>query len=167
MGSLALAGIPPFNGFWSKLIIVLAAVQSNHTVWAVTAVIMSVVALAYQLRVQKEALYASAIDDADETQFLSMSTEQFHESPLMTVPVVVLAISCVALSCLALNGLEQPFLVSPAAEALMRGPVQMKLRKDDVFEVYCRHLDAFSSAARCRRYVARVPISRHALARSG
>ena len=53
VGSLSLAGIPPFNGFWSKLIIVVVGIQTGHTLWAITVVVMSIVALAYQLKVQQ------------------------------------------------------------------------------------------------------------------
>jgi len=30
IGSMSLAGVPPFNGFWSKLIIILAAIEAGR-----------------------------------------------------------------------------------------------------------------------------------------
>ncbi len=115
VGSLALAGIPPLNGFWSKLIIVVVGIQTDHTAWAVTVVVMSIVALAYQLKVQQRAFYGTA--DAPMEKQLPVS-----ESPvLISIPMIVLAIGCIALSLLALSGLEHPLLVGPAADVLMRG----------------------------------------------
>ena len=47
VASLSIAGIPPLNGFWSKLIIVVACVQADAYGFAVLAVATSVVTLAY------------------------------------------------------------------------------------------------------------------------
>ncbi len=117
VGSLSMAGIPPFGGFWSKLIIVFAAVQAAHTGWAVLVVVMSIVTLAYQLRVLKEAFYSS--DSA--TQRTVTDVPLRPEPALMILPAVLLAIACCALSLLMLSGLKDPLLVGPAGEALMQG----------------------------------------------
>ncbi len=50
IGAMSLAGIPPFAGFWSKLIIIVAAVQANHMKLAAWAVLMSIVTIAYVLK---------------------------------------------------------------------------------------------------------------------
>ena len=34
IASLSIAGVPPFNGFWSKLIIIIAAFQASVIAWA-------------------------------------------------------------------------------------------------------------------------------------
>ena len=65
VGSLSLAGVPPFNGFWSKLIIVFAGTQAEHTGWAILVVLMSIVTLAYQLKVQKEAFFSGGTRGPD------------------------------------------------------------------------------------------------------
>lgn len=114
VGSLAVSGIPPFNGFWSKLIIVVAAVQAGHTGWAIVAVFMSIVTLAYQLKVQKEAFYSNDGSMSDRSHRVS-------EPVFMAVPMILLAVGCVAMSLLAVTGLEHPILVGPAAEVLMMG----------------------------------------------
>jgi multicomponent Na+:H+ antiporter subunit D len=119
VGSLSLAGIPPFNGFWSKLIIVVAAIQAGHTPWAMAVVVISIVALAYQLKVQTEAFYSEA--PAAEEKFVNDAPERVREPILIALPMIILAVGCVALSLLALTGLEHPFLVGPAAEVLMQG----------------------------------------------
>ncbi|HSV30859.1 MAG TPA: proton-conducting transporter membrane subunit [Atribacteraceae bacterium] len=49
VGILGISGVPPFGGFFSKLIIVLAAVQAGKTIFAVIAVAASVLTLAYYL----------------------------------------------------------------------------------------------------------------------
>jgi multicomponent Na+:H+ antiporter subunit D len=46
IASMSIAGIPPFSGFWSKLIIIVAAVQAGHLGYAIWAVIVSVLTLA-------------------------------------------------------------------------------------------------------------------------
>lgn len=119
VGSLSLAGIPPFNGFWSKLIIVLAGIQSGHLSWSVAVVVMSIVALAYQLKVQKEAFFSSRSDE--EELLMAADPERMPEPILMTVPLVLLAIGCGALSLFALTGLERPMFVGAAAEVLTNG----------------------------------------------
>ncbi len=119
VGSLSLAGIPPFNGFWSKLIIVIAAIQAYHTPWAFTVVVMSIVALAYQLKVHKEAFYSSAA--LPEESSADSAPERMREPILIAMPMIILAVGCVALSMLAISGLEHPILVGPAAEVLMQG----------------------------------------------
>jgi multicomponent Na+:H+ antiporter subunit D len=53
VASLSISGIPPFNGFFSKLMIIVAAVQAGHTVLALVAVVGSLVTMAAYLRVQR------------------------------------------------------------------------------------------------------------------
>ena len=53
IASLSVAGLPPFNGFFSKLIIIIAAVQSQNIVYAIIAVIGSLLTLAYFMKVQR------------------------------------------------------------------------------------------------------------------
>ncbi|MCX6151286.1 MAG: proton-conducting transporter membrane subunit [Ignavibacteriales bacterium] len=53
IASLSISGIPPFNGFFSKLIIIIAAIQSNQPVYALLAVIGSILTLASFMKVQR------------------------------------------------------------------------------------------------------------------
>ena len=57
IGTLAISGIPPFNGFFSKLIIIIACVQAGHIGLGIIAALVSIVTLAYFLKVQKHAFY--------------------------------------------------------------------------------------------------------------
>jgi multicomponent Na+:H+ antiporter subunit D len=56
IASLAISGIPPFNGFFSKLVIIIAAVQARQPVYAVVAVIGSLLTLASFTKVQRYGL---------------------------------------------------------------------------------------------------------------
>jgi len=53
IASASIAGVPPFNGFWSKLLLVIAAVQSQMYWLAVITVIVSLVTLISFLKVQR------------------------------------------------------------------------------------------------------------------
>jgi len=109
IASMSIAGIPPLNGFWSKLIIVLACVESGHPWLALAAVLVSLMTLASFLKVQKYAFLDAA----------SAATAKAHEVPfLMRAAMLVLAVLCVAMALLVLTGLRTPFLISPAVDAL-------------------------------------------------
>jgi multicomponent Na+:H+ antiporter subunit D len=53
IGSLAISGIPPFSGFFSKLIIIIACIQEGHAGYAFCAVIGSVFTLCALMKVRK------------------------------------------------------------------------------------------------------------------
>lgn len=54
---LSTAGIPPLAGFWSKLIIIVAAWQAGYRAFAVIAVLASVLTLAYFLLMQRRVFF--------------------------------------------------------------------------------------------------------------
>jgi len=111
VASMSIAGIPPLNGFWSKLIIVVACVQSGFYFLAAVAVGVSVVTLGYQLKAQRYAFFGAS----------PVSTAPLAEPRLMATAMVVLAIGCMALSVLVIGGLGDPILIGPAAQALLGG----------------------------------------------
>jgi multicomponent Na+:H+ antiporter subunit D len=53
IASMSIAGIPPFNGFFSKMIIIFACIQAGHLGYAFAAVIGSILTLASFMKVQK------------------------------------------------------------------------------------------------------------------
>jgi multicomponent Na+:H+ antiporter subunit D len=57
VGLLSAAGVPPMSGFWSKLLIVLALWQAGHGVYAILAVLLSVVTLGYLLTMQRKVFF--------------------------------------------------------------------------------------------------------------
>jgi multicomponent Na+:H+ antiporter subunit D len=112
VASLSIAGIPPFNGFWSKLIIIIACVQAGFAGLAGLAALVSVVTLAYQLKLQHHVFLAGPP---------AQRAELGREPALMAATMIVLAIACAGLSLLAIGGLENPFLVGPAQTVLLAG----------------------------------------------
>jgi multicomponent Na+:H+ antiporter subunit D len=56
IASLSISGIPPFNGFFSKLVIIIAAVQAGQSALALVAVLGSLLTLASFMKVQRYGL---------------------------------------------------------------------------------------------------------------
>jgi len=112
VASLSIAGIPPLNGFWSKLIIVLACVQAGHYWLALAAVIVSLLTLASFLKVQRYAFFEAA----------KAGLERVREAPLlMRTAMLALAALCAIMALMVLTGMESPWLVGPAANVLNAG----------------------------------------------
>jgi multicomponent Na+:H+ antiporter subunit D len=110
VGSLSIAGVPPLNGFWSKLLIIIALVQARMHVLAFLAVLGSVVTLWYYLVLQRNAFFGQLND----------TWKAVKEAPFwMSAATVVLALLCVAV------GLAFPFLIQswlqPATDVLSGG----------------------------------------------
>lgn len=106
--SMAIAGIPPFNGFFSKLIIIIAAVKGGFYLLATLAIIISIVTLVYFLRFQRFTFF-------NKTTF----SRKIKEVPFtMCFSMVVMVILCVVLSLLVFPGVREVFL-SPAVDVLM------------------------------------------------
>jgi multicomponent Na+:H+ antiporter subunit D len=116
LAALSIAGVPPFSGFWSKLIIIVAAVRAGHTAVAGVAIAMAFVTLVYYVKVQREMLFGPVRGPA----------EGAREVPAaMYVPLIVLAIVCVGF------GLLYPVwgsrILEPARDALLNGAEYIKL----------------------------------------
>jgi len=113
IASMSIAGIPPLNGFWSKLIIILAAVEAGFVGFAIVAALVSIVTLAYQLKVQRGAFFTAS-------PTTSMAWRQEPRS--MAIAMILLSIACLALSLLVIGGLHDPFFIGPAVDTLLAGP---------------------------------------------
>ena len=86
IAALSISGVPPFNGFWSKLIIIIAVVQSGHYWLAALAVLVSFMTLITYLKVQR------FIVDGDPSDLV----EPAREVPFgMQLAMVILAIICI------------------------------------------------------------------------
>ena len=59
IGFFSVSGCPPFNGFWSKLIIIVAAVQGGFTGAAVVAAIGAVVTIGYFLKYERGVFFGA------------------------------------------------------------------------------------------------------------
>jgi multicomponent Na+:H+ antiporter subunit D len=110
IGSLAISGVPPFNGFWSKLFIIVACVQAGKLWVAFAAVIGSLLTMGAFLRLQKHVFFGQP-----HKKFFEL-----REAPL----TMSLAVAGLALLCLAV-GLAFPlvigYLINPAVVALANG----------------------------------------------
>jgi multicomponent Na+:H+ antiporter subunit D len=108
--SLAISGIPPFNGFFSKLIIIVAAVMGRFYLLAALAAIVSIITLASFMKFQRYAFYNK------EPEGLK---SDIKEVPVpMLVSMIILAVICLFLSLLAIPGVRETVL-SPATDILM------------------------------------------------
>lgn len=116
VGSMSIAGVPPFNGFWSKLIIVLACVEADYYGFATAAVLVSILTLAYQLKVQRAAFFSAL------PQALGAATALLRGEPrMMALAMILLAGGCIALSFAVLGGLREPWLIGAAQQTLSSG----------------------------------------------
>ncbi|HVE94269.1 MAG TPA: NADH-quinone oxidoreductase subunit L [Acidimicrobiales bacterium] len=109
IGWLAIAGIPPFAGFWSKDDILLAAFHKSPVLWAIG--LVTALLTAYYMTRQvilvffgderwRHASHQDHVEDAEEAQHApeeaALGNAAPHESPwVMTGPLVVLAVLAV------------------------------------------------------------------------
>jgi len=112
VASMSIGGVPPFNGFWSKLIIIFACIRAGFYGLAGWAVLVSVITLASFLKVLRYGFYEAPAE--------KLRVER-STAPLMAVALLLLAISCLAMSLFVVTGLESPVLVDRAVEALSAG----------------------------------------------
>ncbi|MEO0079762.1 MAG: proton-conducting transporter membrane subunit [candidate division WOR-3 bacterium] len=109
-GTLSLAGVPPFAGFFSKLFIVLGAIQSRMFWLAIVAVIFSVVTLGYLTKVVNMVFFVQQ----------GKEPTRAREAPAtMVVAMVLLALLTVAIGIGFRPVLD--YLVWPAAQVLLNG----------------------------------------------
>jgi multicomponent Na+:H+ antiporter subunit D len=108
VGALSIAGVPPFSGFFSKLIILLALALAGQYVLCAVAAAVAVGTLVMYVKVQRYALDGPPAGLAAEAR----------EAPtLMCAALVVLVVLCLA-GGLAMVPLRQHVL-GPAADALL------------------------------------------------
>jgi multicomponent Na+:H+ antiporter subunit D len=109
--SMSIAGIPPFSGFWSKLIIVMACVQQGLWFYAFITVLVSILTLASFMKIMRYG-------------FLGTIREAFgkvSEVPaFMRIALVTLALVCILGGLLLLPGLKNGFL-GQAVQVLING----------------------------------------------
>lgn len=111
IASMSIAGVPPFNGFWSKLLIILACIEAGRFWLGIIAVIASLLTLSSFLKVQKYAFFGK----------LNPEHNEVKEVPItMQVAMILLSILCIFLGLLLLPRLESAFL-DPAVEVLRNG----------------------------------------------
>ncbi len=108
--SMSIAGIPPFNGFFSKLIIIIAAIKAKYYVLSILAVFVSIITLASFLKVQKYTFFNNEGKKWN---------EGIREVPFsMCFSMVFLAVLCFVLSLLIIPSIREVILL-PAVNVLM------------------------------------------------
>ena len=114
IASLGMIGIPPINGFASKWLICLAAVEAGYVVLVVIILMASAIAAAYYFRVI-QVLFSSPLK---QDSMLAHEGEQvIHRGNLFRFwPVYILAAGCILLGLLPAPGI---FLVKPAVSLLL------------------------------------------------
>ncbi|TRZ96270.1 NADH/ubiquinone/plastoquinone (complex I) [bacterium] len=110
IASLSIAGIPPLNGFFSKLIIIFACLEKGHLGYALAAVIGSILTLASFMKVQKFAFMGD----------LKEKYKNIKEVPwAMKFAMIGLAVICVLGGFLLLPSLR--FFLVNAVNVLLEG----------------------------------------------
>lgn len=110
ISSMSISGIPPFNGFFSKLVIIVAAVLARFYLLAALAVLVSIITLSSFLKFQRYAFFNGEKDE---------KLKQFKEVPIpMIFSMVVLSLLCVLLGLLIVPGIRETVL-DPAVNILL------------------------------------------------
>ncbi|NQT33497.1 MAG: monovalent cation/H+ antiporter subunit D family protein [Candidatus Omnitrophica bacterium] len=111
IASMSIAGVPPFNGFWSKLIIIIALVQAGRHGYAFWAVVASVLTLASFAKVMKYAFFDK----------LKEQLKQIKEVPIfMKLSMSALALICLFGGLLLVGAVKIDFL-DKATDVLLEG----------------------------------------------
>jgi multicomponent Na+:H+ antiporter subunit D len=112
VASASVAGVPPFSGFWSKLILVIAAVQA-HFIWiAVVIVFVSLCTLIMYLKVQRHVFLGELPD--------TLKHIREHRGT-MVVAMVSLACLCILMCLLVIIPSLRSSILDPAVKALTDG----------------------------------------------
>lgn len=110
IGSLSISGVPPFNGFWSKLMIIIACIQAGSFILAFVAVLGSILTLGYFLRLQKESFFGN----------IPAKLKRIHRTPFaMGLSMAVLAVCCFV--CGIFFQYVIKFLINPAVLSVAGG----------------------------------------------
>jgi len=111
IASASIVGIPPFSGFWSKLILVIAAVQAAFYWVAALIVFVSLCTLIMYLKVQRYVFLGE----------LPENLEQIEEQKgSMAIAMVFLALLCMLMGLLLVPALRSNIL-QPAVDVLTDG----------------------------------------------
>ncbi len=109
-GTLSIAGVPPFNGFWSKLFIIMGALAAGKYAIAVLAILVSIFTLGYFLIIQRKVFFGK----------LNGKWQDISEAPFaMSCAVILLAAACI-LSGVFFHSVTSG-IVEPAAMILLGG----------------------------------------------
>ncbi len=112
LASASIVGIPPFSGFWSKLILVLAAVQAQFYWIAAIIVFVSLCTLIMYLKVQRYVFLGELPENLRQTK---------ENKGFMLVAMVFLACLCLLMGALVLVPCLKESILEPAVKVLTDG----------------------------------------------
>jgi multicomponent Na+:H+ antiporter subunit D len=116
IASLSISGIPPFNGFFSKLIIIIAAIQAELPVYAVLAILGSLLTLASFMKVQRYGFRGENL------------VEQLTNKVgwRMNSAMIILAVLCLLTSLMVVPGIKEVTL-DPVVKVISENSQYMQL----------------------------------------
>lgn len=100
---MSTAGIPPLSGFWSKLIIIVALWDAGARVYAVLALLFSIVTLAYFMVMQRKIFFGKGTE---------ASANAREVGPALLAPAVAMCVIMIAL------GVFFPYIYSYLVETI-------------------------------------------------
>ncbi len=112
VASASIVGIPPFSGFWSKLILVVAAVQAHFYWVAAIIVFVSLCTLIMYLKVQRYVFLGELPENLQQSKEAKNS---------MLVAMIFLACLCVLMGLLVLVPSLRSHILDPAVKVLTDG----------------------------------------------
>jgi multicomponent Na+:H+ antiporter subunit D len=119
IASLSISGIPPFNGFFSKLIIILAAFQAHQPVYALLAAVASALTLAVFLKVQKHMTQSDS--SSNETQVKPVKVP-FS----LNIAMIILAFLCIVSTALIMPGIKE-LVLDKVVETIQNRPAYINI----------------------------------------
>ncbi len=112
IASASIVGIPPFSGFWSKLILVVAAIEAHFYWVAAIIVFVSLCTLIMYLKVQRYVFLGELPENLQQTKEARNS---------MLVAMIFLACLCVLMGLLVLVPSLKQSILDPAVQVLVDG----------------------------------------------
>jgi len=112
IASASIVGIPPFSGFWSKLILVMAAIQAHYYWIAAIIVFVSLCTLIMYLKVQRYVFLGELPENLRQAE---------ENGGSMLVAMVFLACLCVLMGLLLLVPSLRESILEPAVTVLTDG----------------------------------------------
>jgi len=112
VASASIVGIPPFSGFWSKLILVIAAIQASFYWIAAIIVFVSLCTLIMYLKVQRYVFLGELPENLQQTK---------ENKNSMLVAMVFLACLCMLMGLLVIAPSLRSHILDPAVKVLTDG----------------------------------------------
>lgn len=111
IASMAISGIPPFNGFFSKLLIIFACIKSGYIGYGIWAIIGSVLTISYFMKLQKSTFFGPLPKELKNTKEVPF---------LMQTSMIILAVVCIFGGAIILPKIGKYF-TEPAKTVLLQG----------------------------------------------